>query len=136
MTDATLPVQAAIVAALKAYAPLTSIVGSRVYDNVPNGAQKPYVSIGPTQFLPASGECIDGGDVVIQLDGWSEGPTSVEAKQIGAAIIARLRNFAEALEDGARLVDFQIEQARYLREPDGVTQHAVVIVRAAAEPVA
>lgn len=134
MTDATLQLQVAIVKAIEDDAPLGAIIGDRIFDNVPAGTEKPYISIGPSQFVPETGECLDGGEVFFQLDAWSAGPDSVQVKRIGAALIKLLKNFSAALEDDQRIVDFEIEQSRYLTDRDGITQHAVVIVRARTEP--
>jgi len=109
--------------------------GGRIYDGVPGGALKPYVSFGPFQLLPEHGDCLDGGEAFLTLDGWAAGPDTVQVKKLGAAIASDLDR-AELVVDGQRLIELSIEQIQYMRDPDGITAHAVVTVHAWTEPVA
>lgn len=135
VADASLPLQKAIVAALKGSAELAAIVGTRVYDKVPADAKKPYVSLGPEQVMPDLADEYEGAHDRFQVDGWSAERGRVEAKAIGAAIHAALHDAALTV-DGHRLVNLQIEQTRYLVDADGITQHAVLIFTATTEPIA
>lgn len=131
-SDPALPLQKAIVAALKSGA-TGALVGGRIYDAVPGGAAKPYVSFGPFQLLPEHGDCLDGGEAIVTLDGWAIGPDTVQIKQVGSAIAADL-DHAELALDGQHLVELSIEQTQYMRDPDGITAHAIVTVHAWTEP--
>jgi hypothetical protein len=99
MSDASLPLQAAILAALKADAGVIALVNAKsIYDTPPAGALKPYLSFGPVQLIPEHSDEYVGGDTALQLDAWSAGPSSVEIKRIGpdgltkhAAIACRAR---------------------------------------------
>lgn len=134
MIDPTLPMQSAIVTTLKANAAVAAIVAARVYDVPPPSPQKPYVTIGDIQFLPDKADCIDGAEMAIPIDGWSGTQSSVQVKQLGDAIVRALDDKVLPII-GHRAVIFQIEQVQYLRDPDGVSHHAVVIFRALTEPV-
>lgn len=134
--DSTLPIQKAVIAALKADVTVSGIVGNRVHDAVPPTAAKPYLSLGPTQVLPDIAEEYEGSEVTFQIDGWSSGPKSVEAKQIGAAVRNALSGATLPLEDNQHLVNIEIVQTNYLPEPDGITQHAALTFRARTEPTA
>ena len=133
--DAALQLQKAVVAKLK-----TDVieVGGRVYDGVPPHAVKPYISLGPFQMLPEHGDCLDGGEAFLTIDAWSNVPgangSSVEVKQIGAAIAKALDEAPLLLDAPQRLVDMSIEQIQYLRDPDGLTAHASITVHAWTEP--
>jgi len=132
--DPALPLQKALVAKLTADPTITGMVGTRVYDAVPMDATKPYVSFGPFQMLPEHGDCLDGGETFIQLDAWARGPDTVEAKRLGAAIAICLDETALTL-DNNRLVLLEIDQTQYLRDPDGITAHCVVSLRALTDPL-
>ncbi len=67
------------------------------------------------------------------LDGWTVGPDTVQVKQLGAAIASDLDR-VELILDGQRLIEFSIEQIQYMRDPDGITAHAVITVHAWTEP--
>ncbi len=134
--DPSLALQKAIVAALKADAGVNAIIAGRVYDAVPGGAAKPYVSFGAFQLLPEHGDCLDGGEAIVTLDGWAAGPDSVAVKQLGTAVAKALDRAELALDAPQRLVAMSIEQTQYMRDPDGITAHAVITVHAWTEPTA
>ena len=98
VADASLELQKAIVAALKASTAVSAIVGTRIYDAVPMAATKPYISFGSFDLLPEVGDCLDGASVVIQLDGWAAGPDTVKIKRLGAAVAAALDEAALTLD--------------------------------------
>jgi hypothetical protein len=130
--DPSLALQKGIVSTLKA-GQTGIITGGRIYDGVPGNAAKPYVSFGPFQMLPEHGDCLDGGEAFVTLDGWAIGPDTVQVKQLGAAIAADLDRVELSL-DGQRLIELSIEQSQYLRDPDGITAHAVITIHAWTEP--
>jgi hypothetical protein len=133
--DPSLQLQKAIVARLKADAGVNAIIAGRVYDTVPPNATKPYVSFGPFQLLPEHGDCLDGGEAIVTLDGWSNGQNgTVEIKQLGTAIATALDLAPLALDAPQRLVEMTIEQTQYMRDPDGITAHAVITVHTWTEP--
>jgi hypothetical protein len=133
MSDPSLPMQAAIVARLKANGAVSAIVEGRVFDAVPTRAAKPYVNLGQPQVIPDKATCVDGAEVSYPVHGWAEGPQSVEIKQLGAAVVAALDEI-ELTVTGHRLVVFELEQLQYLDDPDGITKHFVAVFRALTEP--
>jgi hypothetical protein len=135
LADASLPLQKALIGTLQADPTLSAIVHGRVYDNVPAQVVFPYVSLGPFQVLPELADCSEGVEILVTLDGWSrDGGKSFEAKRIGAAIGNALHQAMLVLDEGQRLVSIALEQINYLRDPDGLTAHAAVTVRALTEP--
>ena len=136
VADASLPLQKAIVARLKTDAAMIALVAGRVYDNVPPGATKPYVSVGPFDALTISADEYEGSETTLQFDGWAPGPESTQVKQLGRAMRAALHEADLALDENQRLQFLVVDAVRYLLEPDGMTQHAVVTLRARTEPSA
>jgi hypothetical protein len=136
MSDSTLAVQKAVIDLLRADAAVSAIVAGRVYDAVPASAAKPYLSFGPVQVLPDIADEYEGSEVTFQIDGWSNGPKSVEVKQIGSAVRKALSGAEMALEGTEHLVNIEPIQTNYLPEPDGITQHAALTFRARTEPTA
>jgi hypothetical protein len=129
-TDPSLQLQKALVAVLKADAGVNAIIAGRIYDAVPGGAVKPYLSFGPFQMLPEHGTCLDGGEAFVTLDGWAAGPDTVQVKQLGAAVAKALDLAPIVLDAPPRLVEMTVEQTQYMRDPDGITAHAVITVHA------
>jgi hypothetical protein len=130
-SDPSLQLQKAIVAWLK-NDPVVD--GTPCYDAVPGNAQKPYISFGPFQALPEHGDCLDGGEIFITLDCWANGPDTVAVKQLGAAVARSLDRAPIVLDYPQRMVEMAIEQIQYMRDPDGITAHAVITVHAFTEP--
>ncbi|WP_375458886.1 DUF3168 domain-containing protein [uncultured Enterovirga sp.] len=134
MSDPALPLQKALVAALKGDADITAVVGDRIYDTPPMAAAYPYVTLGEDQILPDRGDGgYEGSDVTLTLHVWSRATGFPEAKRVAAATRAALAG-GLTLEAGTRLVDLTFEEARFLREPDGVTSHGVLTFTALTEP--
>lgn len=124
-----LPLQAAIVAALKASSAVKAVVGdpARVYDRVPDGAAFPYIAYGASQTLPDFTVCAGPAETFITLDGWSRGVGKVEAKQLADAICTALA--APLTVTGFRVVVQEIEDVNVRADPDGLTTRATVSLR-------
>lgn len=137
VADASDPLQKAIRAALVAAPGLAPLVGTRIYDAVPaGGATKPYLSFGPFDVITEEADEYEGSDTTIQIDAWADGPDSVGVKRVGREVRAALHGASLALDQNQRLVALTVEQIRYLRDPDGITAHGVITIRARTEPTA
>lgn len=127
MTSAALELQGAIVARLKAFAPLAAFVAGRVYDRIPANAPAifPYVSFGPEDHVQDDAECISGTEITIQIDAWSQAVGRPEVKKVAEAVRSALHNADLPLSDNA-LVSLEHRQTRLLTDPDGLTSHAAL----------
>jgi hypothetical protein len=106
-------------------------IGAPIYDVVPSGVAKPYISFGPFQALPEHGSCLDGGEIFITLDCWTGGPDrGVTVKQLGAALATAIDLADITIDAPPRLVEMTVEQIQYMTDPDGLTSHAVITVHA------
>lgn len=124
--------QKLIVDRLRADAAVSAMIGQRIYDSVPAKAVYPYVSFGAHDYVPDDAECIAAGEHTIMLDVWSEKPGRVEAKQVVDAVRRSLRQYDADL--GAYgLVEMEIDFADVIMDPDGLTAHGRVQVRARIE---
>ena len=131
MLDPSLPLQTALFAALTAPGVLPAVVGGRVYDEAPQNAATPYVSIGDCQVLPDKAECVDGYICHPIVDIWSTYKGFAEAKTIAASILAKLDEQPENLTvAGFNVVVLEIENYMPLRDPDGVTRRVSLTFRA------
>ena len=136
--DASLEMQAAIVARLKADAPLRALIGDRVYDHVPRTADGkvnavyPYVSFGPEQVLADGWDCQESSEIVLQIDAWSRAVGFPEVKKIAEAVRRALHEEDLQLSVNA-LVSLEFENRRVMRDPDGATSHAAMTFRAIVE---
>ncbi len=125
LTDPSGALQAAIVARLKADAQISSLVGDRVYDRVPNVPTYPYVSYGDTQILPELGEGTDGVEAFVTIHAWERFKGFDDVKSIAKLVIASLHDVDLTISDNV-LLSILLESARHLRDPDGLTSHSVL----------
>lgn len=121
MSDPSLLLQGAIVAALKAS---PAVAGGRIYDSVPPSPSFPYVTIGLSDTVGDDNECWDASECNVQVHVWSRAVGMPEAKGIAAMVRDRLTT--EFSLTDFRVVNAQYVTTRYLRDPDGLTTHAVV----------
>lgn len=131
MADPIYELQAAIVGRLKSETSVIDLVGSRIYDHVPADgsgqpvAEFPYISVGAASAFDDAAECIDGVDVMFRLDAWSRRPGFGEVMKIAGAIRDALHDYETDLAENA-LVEIRYRRTDRLRDPDGLTSHAVI----------
>ena len=121
--DPVLELQGAIIARLRGFAAVTSIVEQRTYDIPPSNAPYPHISIGPSSYQSDDADCLTSGEVMIQIDAWSEARALSEVRRMADAIRSALRDWHPALATNA-LVTFDHWRTDYLNE--GEVQHASV----------
>lgn len=135
MKDPSLPLQAAIVAALEA----AKGPGESVLDRVPlDAAGKvkaafPYYHVGEDQVLSDADQCMDPSTVYATIHIWSRGVGKVEAKQMTAR--AALALDAKLTVAGFAVIGHKVERLDHLTDLDGVTSHSVLVLRYRLGPV-
>lgn len=132
MSDPSLPLQDALIKALRADAVLPAAVGKRVYDQVPAAPTYPLVTLGDGQVLPDKAGCVDGVEIFLQVDVWSRKVGYAETKEITAAVITALDDQPLTVV-GFNVTVFEFSSVQYLRDPDGQTRHAAITFRALLE---
>lgn len=121
-------VQSALFSALKG----ANIAESRVYDaaGTPSTVVFPYVQIGETQPIKDDLTGRLGVDEYRSLHIWSRYPGQKELLEISAAIETALTGADLAGATGGPDSAFvYIRDLRTMRDPDGKTQHAVMVLR-------
>lgn len=131
MPSPSAELQAMIYARLLADADVDGWVDDRIYDGVPEDADFPYISFGPTDWQIEDDEgCITSLRETIQIDVWSRSNRrGVEAKNIGWAVAMSLNNYRGELETHV-LKSLLVEPSHFEPDPDGETAHFVVVVTA------
>ena len=131
MADPSLALQGAINTRLRSQVPAVS---NRVFDHVPAAAAFPYIEIGEFQTVDDGAQCHDGVEVYATLHVWSR-PSEitpagqVEVKTIAGAVRGALHE-AELTLTGWQFLEIAHQDTRYLKDPDGLTSHAVLSFRA------
>lgn len=124
--DPVLELRTAMVTRMRDFAGLVTLVGAKIYDEVPqSGGQValPYVSLGPSTYDPESVDCVEGGEIMIQVDAWSSKAGQVEIAKMADQVRRAFRGFDPVLTDNA-LVNFNHWRTDYLTE--GAIKHASI----------
>lgn len=128
--DPVLELRTAMVMRMRGFAGLTALVGQNVFDEVPQAGSRgtssvklPYVSLGPAGYDPDLVDCVDGGEIMVQVDAWSDKPGQAEVAQVAHQIRRAFRGFEPVLADNA-LVEFSHWRTDYLI--DGAIKHASI----------
>lgn len=114
------------------YAALTTagVAGGRIYDRVPPDPTFPYVTIGDEQVIDDGGSgdggCVGGWAATVDVHVWSRPVTGskAEAKSLAAAVVVALGGVIDPA--GFVIVSHGLDTVRTFRDPDGLTEHAVV----------
>lgn len=133
MTEPSLALQKAIVAALKASVPLAALLGQgdRVFDRVSPGAARPYLRYGGDQVVPDKAECLARSvEIYVTLDVFSGEPGKPEAKRIAGAVVDTLDGADLSLGADLALCLIEHDGTRYLDDEDTLGTHAVLTFRA------
>lgn len=125
MADRVVEVQKAIVAALKADAGVSALVGARVYDRPPQSVVYPYVRIGQTFTAPFDAQELRGSEIIMPIHCWVDGPRPVDARRLAAAVEKAL-HWVDLTLDAGVAVFIRWSSTREQADPDDVRRQAIV----------
>lgn len=135
MSSASFALQQALHGRLTSDVALTALLGGvRVYDDVPERAEFPYVTFGQTAERDWATGSEEGSEHTVTLHVWSRARGRKEANAILAAARAALHDAPLTLA-GHRLVNLRHEFSDARRDPDGETFHGTARFRAVTEPL-
>jgi hypothetical protein len=129
VSDASLALQKAVVTTLRAAVP-----GVAVRDRIKPGEDYPILQIAEGQTVDAGAECLDGVEVFLDIHVWSRAVGMVECRSLAGRVRAALHDTRPVLEGAWRTVDLRHRDTRFIADPDGITSHAVVTIRALIDP--
>lgn len=118
------------------YAALTgaSVCDGRIYDQVPDTATFPYVTIGEEDVVDDGNSCADAYEVFAKIHAWSRpiNESKLEIKDAVASIVP-------AIEGVTTVQDFivvsnEFQGSNTLGDPDGKTEHSVITFRFLLDP--
>lgn len=124
MADVVTELRNAMYYQMDGYVPLRAL--AQVYDEVPQGLAEqrlPYISLGPMIYTIEQIDCIEGGEIMLQVDAWSDKPGQAEVAELAGLVRESLKDFVPTLTDNA-VVEFIHERTDFLR--DGAIKHASI----------
>ena len=102
------------------------VAGGRVYANPPPSAAFPYVTIGDEQTIPDEFDCGAGFEIYPDVHIWSHPANGSKAEIKGLVADAAAAILAISAVSGFSVVSCRLDTSRVLRDPDGITEHAVL----------
>lgn len=131
----TLELQEAMVSVWRASADVKALIGSSPRINPIQTEDWPgsYIEIGDGQELPDEAECIEGSELYFDVHIWSRADGNFsDVNKIGTALWAAIKTATITLTENT-FVLIERSSFRRLRDPDGVTLHGVLTLRALTE---
>lgn len=110
-------------------AALSSKVGGRIYDAVPENTPYPYVNIGEPTNRPFDTKSSFGENIVLSIHCWSAYQGKKEAFEILNLILQSLSGPPLQIGGGFKLQDFKREQMNVIIDIDGKTKHGILEIR-------
>lgn len=110
-------------------------IAHKVYDRVPSspfGEKTAYITLGATDGTDDTADCIDGQEINTTIHCWSRAVGKIECKRLTDLVRKKLHRASLSLTANA-LAFLEVESTRVFDDPDGITTHGVVQVRAAVE---
>lgn len=121
-------------ARLRAYAPLTALIGSgKVFYRPDPAASPPYVVVDDTTTRRADATCVTGTVVDLNIHVWTDSTAPIpgsggplqDARAIAYEVASALHDFPLTLPT-KRLVTLEHRGERIFYDSDGITGHGVV----------
>lgn len=129
MTEFSHSLQIAVIQKLLQSGPLMALVNDRVFDDVPAGAGFPRITYGDEDIVADDFDCVVSNIVFLPIHIWSNKVGKPEMKEI-AGMVRNILHEEELEIPGHTLMSLHHDTTRYLRDPDGKTNHGVVTFRA------
>jgi hypothetical protein len=124
--DHSSPLRRAMIAAVKASAACVAIQDDRCFDYVPTSPRQPYTRVEYPYGIPYEMTCGTGGELVIQVSGFTAGDPGV----LSAALIAALDEQELPLDTGY-ILSLTLDSFQALQDQaDQTLKHLVLKFRA------
>lgn len=107
------------------------IPGVPVVDKPTQKTPMPYIVLGPSYWVSADAECIEAREVTLQIDAYDEATNKGRLEDLTDDIATALRGWSD--EVALTMHPLEIEAVRVTDDPDGVSVHGMVTVRAMVE---
>lgn len=138
MSEATLPLQVAIVGMIDAEAAIRALVPAGILDPIPQGTKHLYLRPSGWQEVEDGTDCSDAVRVTFEIQCYAPGlagggPRPRDDLGSLAGAVKRVLHKAKPTVDGYAEVEILYRDTLYFDEPDGVSRRAVVRFEALAD---
>jgi hypothetical protein len=132
MSDATLPLQVAVVALVDADATIRGLVPLGILDPIPQGTEHLYLRPTGWQEIEDGTDCSDAVRVVFEIQCYAPPPARDDLARLAGAV-KRVLHKATPVVAGFAEVEILYRDTLYFDEPDGLSRRAVVRFEALAD---
>jgi hypothetical protein len=120
--------QKALYSILTGDAPLAALLTGGVHDGTPQHTRYPYLVLGELIETPDDTHSREGSQIVFTLHAWSQYAGMKELEGICERVQSLVHHQRWAL-DARSMIAARVDGLEMLRDPDGITRHAVMRVR-------
>lgn len=106
-------------------------LGGRVFDQAVRTTPAPYVTLGPSDWLPDDAHCIHGRAMSLQIDVWGKAIAKGELEDLTDDVSSCLRGWEDT--DSLSMHPIEITLVRVLDDPDPDWVHGVVQIEVMVE---
>lgn len=99
-------------------------LGGRIYDRATEGTVYPFASMGPSDWVDESVECIKARSVSLQIDVWGSRSNKGALEDLTDDVATALDGFTD--EDRLTMHPIRIMSVQVMDDPDGSTIHGIV----------
>ncbi|MFH5773591.1 DUF3168 domain-containing protein [Paracoccus sp. NGMCC 1.201697] len=120
---------------------LRQIVRARIKEQVPaltavsdKATEKsafPYATMGPSYWVDDSTDCTEGREITLQIDIWHSASNKGVCEDLTDDVATALKGYADQV--ALTMHPIEIDTARVTDDPDGVSVHGIVVIRAMVE---
>lgn len=96
----------------------------RVYDKATEGTAYPFVSMGPSDAVDESVECIKAKNISLQIDIWGSRTNKGRVEDLTDDVAAALDGYENT--EALTMHPIEIVQTQVMDDPDGMTVHGIV----------
>ena len=106
-------------------------LAGKVFDRATEGLAYPYATLGPSYWSDSSVQCIEAREITLQIDIWHNQSNKGVLEDLTDDVAAALSVWADQV--ALTMHPLEIDMVRVTDDPDGVSVHGIVIVRAMVE---
>lgn len=129
--------QAGITRTLLGDEAISSLIGVRVYDQMPTSGSYPCIAFGPSDGVDGDSDCISAEEVTLQIDVWSQDQGQLgPCRDLTAVVRRALHQRPLSLTAPFAASTMRVARMRVVRDGDGSTAHGIITVRVRLQEVA
>lgn len=99
-------------------------LGGRIYDRATEGTVYPFASMGPSDWVDESVECIKARSIVLQIDVWGSRTNKGALEDLTDDVATALDGFADEVR--LTMHPIRVVSVQVMDDPDGMTVHGIV----------